>query len=245
MSYQTHGFFVSLFLVYTSALTCYDCSQSTVRACNALDNLNVIKCYMPNSSCFTGITTRGCLTNCTNRDGNNITVCCNSDLCNNITVPVSSTTSVPKISTTNHSTRGIDCYFCTQDTEERCLVNQQNINLQRVVRTTCNFDEVCTVRVQKVLGDINSFLRGCFPKSGCQDSDDCNGQFGGDCIRCCDCDLCNNKDAQTAVSCLADSKPTSQPCVSSTPTPQSSASDHDILVTFLVGCTCTTILVIF
>ena len=195
-----------------TALLCYKC-QSSVECDNLSINMTT-ECEEANSSCFTGVNSRGCLANCTQNASN--TICCDSDRCNiNGTVkPVPSSSMTPTLLVSGVGTvpsitpmpplsgSGIECYICSQMTEDRCLVNPTNIALDRVRITKCNADEVCMVRLYMVFGFVNHMERHCSPKSACQYSDECsNSNTGGYCVRCCDCDLCNSKDARTSVSC--------------------------------------------
>ena len=196
-----------------TALLCYKC-QSSVECDNLSLNMTT-ECEEANSSCFTGVSSRGCLANCTQNASN--TICCDSDRCNVDgtvkPVPSSSMNPTPLVSGVGTvlsitpmpplSGSGIECYFCNQPTEDRCLVNPTNIELGRVQYKKCNADdEVCMVRRLMVFGLVLHMERRCSPKSGCQYSDECsNSNTGGYCVRCCDCDLCSSKDAKTSVSC--------------------------------------------
>ncbi|XP_062513357.1 uncharacterized protein LOC134189136 [Corticium candelabrum] len=82
----------------------------------------------------------------------------------------------------------LQCYFCSQQTREDC---------DRLrVTTSCEVGEVCRTVVHNLSpffgGDVTSFQLDCISKSMCNESDACNSEFGGDCIRCCDTNLCNN-----------------------------------------------------
>ena len=86
------------------------------------------------------------------------------------------------------TTSSISCHSCSQRNRELCDASQ--------AVETCGVGEVCRLVVHKLPsvfgGGGTSFQKGCFPKSDCFESDQCNDQSGGDCWRCCDSNLCNN-----------------------------------------------------
>ena len=164
-------------LISGVAIRCYDCDHTQPILCN-----KTVECSGSNTTCFTGIDRRGCSswTHC-NVSANGITTCCDSDLCNNITLPTAMTTVEPSLR----------CYFCSQLSPDRCSGPPQ-----RLIRT-CNVGQVCRAVVNfstpSFPGDkIKSFIQDCFDASNCQGSDACSGPTGGNCIKCCDCDLCND-----------------------------------------------------
>ena len=86
------------------------------------------------------------------------------------------------------TTSSISCYLCTQNSRELCDASQAVV--------TRGVEEVCRLVLHKFSpifgGVITSFQKGCFPKSACFESDQCNDQNCGNCWRFCDSNLCNN-----------------------------------------------------
>ena len=148
-----------------------------------------------NGYCFTGIHGRGCLDNCSTND--TITVCCDFDYCNNGTDATPS--GVP-----------IQCYSCSTDSKDRCDEQQTLV--------PCEVGKLCRTVVHTLSsifgGGVSSVQKNCFSRETCKELDECNTDMGGNCIRCCDCDRCNEGDIDTRPRCP---EPSTQP---NTPTPR-------------------------
>ena len=86
------------------------------------------------------------------------------------------------------TTSSISCYSCVESSRENCAAYKAVV--------TCSVENVCRLLVHKwspiVGGAIITFAKGCFSKSACSESDQCNSLTGGYCWRCCDSNLCNN-----------------------------------------------------
>ena len=85
------------------------------------------------------------------------------------------------------TTSSISCYRCS-------TINRETCDMLQTVQT-CDFGQVCRIVERRLApifgGGVTSFQRGCSPTS-CTESDECKGTNGGDCIRCCDSNLCNS-----------------------------------------------------
>ena len=85
------------------------------------------------------------------------------------------------------------CYSCSRANREECDESQ--------TVQTCDVGDVCLLVVFRVAqafgGGVNAFQRGCFPNASCTESDACRGTSGGNCVRCCDSNLCNDGDIDT------------------------------------------------
>ncbi|XP_062501579.1 uncharacterized skeletal organic matrix protein 2-like [Corticium candelabrum] len=192
------------------------------------------ECVDRNASCFTGIQEGGCRANCTANAS--VIDCCDLDLCNNnetvATLLPTLPSATPPTSTNMTSTPGIRCYSCSQPNKELCDTHQ--------TENTCNAEEVCRTIVHKLPprfgGDVTSFQRNCFPRSTCMESDNCNGQNGGDCIRCCDCDFCNDGDIETPQMC-----PVPLKCYSCSQNNEEGCDTHQTEITCGEGEGCRTI----
>ena len=95
--------------------------------------------------------------------------------------------------TTPTATSPLLCYSCSRANREECDESQ--------TVQTCDVGDVCRLVVFRVAqafgGGVVSFQRGCFPNASCTESDECRGTLGGNCIRCCDSNLCNDGDIDT------------------------------------------------
>ena len=198
-------------LIGGAALHCYDCDHTQPILCNKTVECNV--------TCFTGTDRRGCSswTHCNvsaSASASGITTCCDWDLCNNITVPTAMTTVEPSLR----------CYFCAQLSPDRCSGPPE----RSVV--TCNVEQVCRAVVNfwppSFPGDkIKSFVQDCFDASSCQGSDNCAGPTGGSCIKCCECDLCNDATVvQTPTAGIS-----VKTCVAASTTPNPSPTSGNVL----------------
>ena len=179
----------------TELLQCYFCAQTTDEACDKYQSKTtcsigevcaVVKKTLPQK--LGGTVTkfqRGCLpSNCSDSNechgssGGECIRCCNSSLCNNYPIP------------TPPAEPRRQCYVCSQSNRKECDKNLGYL--------TCSVGEVCRVvvnRLPQVLGgSVEAFQRDCITKADCVESDDCRGDFGGNCIRCCDSDFCNDGD---------------------------------------------------
>ncbi|XP_062513265.1 uncharacterized skeletal organic matrix protein 2-like isoform X2 [Corticium candelabrum] len=203
----------------TSPLLCYSCSRAnreecdesqTVQTCDVGDVCRLVVfrvaqafgggvvsfqrgCF-PNASCTESDECRGTL-------GGNCIRCCDSNLCNDGDIDTIPTTDVapstlspttPPPVTTSTTPALLRCYSCSQKNKETCD--------SYPAAQTCSPGNVCRTVVHKLPqvfgGLVTSFQRHCFPQSMCNKLDDCNRNVGGDCIRCCNSDLCNDGDIE-------------------------------------------------
>ncbi|XP_062501826.1 uncharacterized protein LOC134178927 [Corticium candelabrum] len=169
-------------LLSASALRCYQCGCSNATDCsnnnntnntmsaschNVVNQMNTTECVGNSTSCYMQTNERGCRANCTS---NNETECCDSDLCNNRSIALRR------------------CYFCSLTSRVECDMHRETV--------TCGVGGVCRTieySLPQVLGGTTtSFQRGCVVETWCHVSNDCKSVSGGNCVRCCDSDLCND-----------------------------------------------------
>ena len=188
------------------ALRCYDCDDTQPGPCN-----KTVECSGSNMSCFTGEDRRGC-SSCNGTTNGTTTPCCDWDRCcdwnrcNNRTLttpvmtvgtsPLPTTTPITPPKTPVVQTNGLRCYFCSQSSPGACTGPPE-----KTVKK-CSVGEVCraVVTFRPPLGPIPAVLQffgqDCFNASTCQESNACANASSAmattHCIKCCDCDLCNN-----------------------------------------------------
>ena len=193
-------------------LQCHFCAQTSEEDCDKFqfeitcstgEMCAVVKTTLPQN--LTGAVVafqRGCMSNCSDSDqchgaaGGDCVRCCDTNLCNNFTIPM------PTLPTTELRRQ---CFVCADVNKDDCDKNRFEF--------TCSLGEVCRLVVnteaQVLGGRVQAFVRDCASKADCLDSDGCLGDFGGNCIRCCDNDFCNDGDIDTMRGELHDQ---SDPC---------------------------------
>ena len=106
-------------------------------------------------------------------------VCNNTDVCN------------------HHPLFNLSCYECSQQTRADCVVNSENMNVQRVRLLECNYGDYCNYGYSLQLGgSVLSAHRRCSPFDSrvCRANGCMLGLFGdGDCEACCSSNKCNTE----------------------------------------------------
>ena len=106
-------------------------------------------------------------------------IVCDTDVCN------------------HHPLFNLSCYECSQQTRADCVVNSDNIDVERVTLLDCNYGDYCNYGYLLQFGGVVvSAHRRCSPfdSSACRANGCMNVFFGsGDCEACCSSNKCNTE----------------------------------------------------